>query len=35
MMMAAAHSSENKHTPVYRRHELERQQKESLKFYKE
>jgi len=29
-MMAAVHSSENKHPPDYRRHELERQQKESL-----
>jgi hypothetical protein len=42
-MMAAAHSSENKQPPDYRRHELERQQKEflptslgeNLKFYME
>jgi hypothetical protein len=29
-MMAAAYSSENKQPPDYRRHELERQQKELI-----
>lgn len=33
-MMAAAHTSENKHPPDYRRQELERQQKESLPPYR-